>query len=60
MMELMPTLKSLHVHAVVLGGALFSLRGLLVHWRQNPFAQPWLVAKLMWLIAYIGLGSFAL
>lgn len=26
----------------------------------NPFAEPWLGAKLAWLVAYIALGSWAL
>lgn len=34
--------------------------GLLVVYQWNPFAIPWLMAKLVALVAYIGLGMFAL
>lgn len=85
-------LKHLHVTAVVLSFALFSLRGLwmladsplltrrwvkivphivdsvllaaaigmLVMIGLNPLTAPWLIAKIVALFAYIGLGTFAL
>lgn len=85
-------LKHLHVTAVVVTLALFTLRGIWVitdsprlqqRWvrilphandtvllaaavamavitHQYPFQQPWLTAKLLALLAYIGLGTVAI
>lgn len=85
-------LKSLHISAVAVSGALFLLRanwmlrdsamlrrrwvrvlphavdtvllsaalGLLAVLHLNPFAQPWLTAKLLALLGYIVFGSVAL
>jgi len=33
---------------------------MLVQWRLSPVGQPWLIAKLLALLAYIGLGMVAL
>ncbi len=44
------------VDTLLLGSAL-----LMVFWsRQYPFVQPWLTAKVLALVAYIGLGTVAL
>jgi uncharacterized membrane protein SirB2 len=34
--------------------------GLAISWRISPLEQPWLAAKLLLLVLYIVLGSFAL
>lgn len=93
MIEYYPTLKLLHVGAVIASGSLFLLRGLLVlagrdavamhpvlrrgSWlidsalltaaillsitlMQYPLVHHWLTAKVLLLLAYIGLGTMAL
>jgi len=90
--EFYPQVKWLHVAAVILSGALFASRGLLMlahsPWthhallrfssyaidtvllvgalalaamlRQYPFVHAWLTVKVLLLLLYIVLGSFAL
>ena len=92
MIEFYPQVKWLHVGAVILSGALFASRGLLMlahsPWtnhvllrfssyaidtvllaaalalaamlRQYPFVQAWLTVKVLLLLLYIVLGSYAL
>lgn len=92
MIEFYPQVKWLHVAAVILSGALFAARGLLMlahsRWthhallrfssyaidtvllaaalalaamlRQYPFVQAWLTVKVLLLLLYIVLGSYAL
>lgn len=93
MIEFYGQIKAVHIGAVVLSGALFALRGLLVQagrpglgmaaplrWSSYAidtvlltaammlltilpgalFANGWLATKLALLVAYVGLGTFAL
>lgn len=93
MIEFYGQIKAVHIAAVVLSGALFALRGLLVQAGRPAlgmaaplrftsyaidtvlltaammlltilpgalFANGWLTAKLVLLVAYVGLGTFAL
>lgn len=39
---------------------LASAIALALHWQLSPLQQPWLMAKIIALIAYIGLGTLAL
>jgi len=88
-----PTIKLLHIVCVIVSGAVFALRGLLmlanrralaanpalrygsyaidtlllsaavlllVILQLNPLVQPWLALKLILLLVYIVLGSYAL
>lgn len=93
MIEFYGQIKTVHIAAVVLSGALFALRGLLVQAGRPAlgmaaplrftsyaidtvlltaammlltilpgalFANGWLTAKLVLLVGYVGLGTFAL
>ncbi|WP_119716973.1 SirB2 family protein [Cognatilysobacter tabacisoli] len=93
MIEFYGQIKTVHIAAVVLSGALFALRGLLVQFGRPAlgmaaplrftsyaidtvlltaammlltilpgalFANGWLTAKLVLLVGYVGLGTFAL
>ena len=40
---------------LLLGSAI----GMLLLWQVNPFSQPWLTAKILALLCYIGLGMVA-
>jgi len=92
MIEFYPQIKLVHIAAVLASGALFFVRGLVLHgggrWpmsapvryvsytidtvlltaalmlatilHQYPVAQGWLTTKVVLLLVYIGLGTFAL
>ena len=93
MIEFYGQIKTVHIAAVVLSGALFALRGLLVQFGRPAlgmaaplrwssyaidtvlltaammlltilpgalFANGWLATKLALLVAYVGVGTFAL
>lgn len=92
MLEFYPHIRLIHIAAVLTSGALFFLRGLVLHlggkWamaaplrylsytidtilltaalmlatilHQYPFVQGWLTMKVLLLIVYVVLGTFAL
>ena len=92
MLEFYPQIRSIHIAAVLTSGALFCLRGLVLHlggkWamaaplrylsytvdtillaaavmlamilHQYPFVHGWLTVKVLLLVVYVVLGTFAL
>lgn len=92
MLEFYPQIRSVHIAAVLTSGALFFLRGLVLHlggkWamaaplrylsytvdtvlltaalmlatilHQYPFVHGWLTVKVLLLVVYVVLGTFAL
>ena len=71
MIEFYPQIKAMHIAMVIASGFLFALRGAGVlagmRWPMRlpvklhaMFANGWLAAKLVLLVVYIGLGTFAL
>ena len=57
----MPMARWVRITSIVIDSALLAMALLLLTILQlNPFATPWLAVKLLWLVAYVVLGVFAL